>query len=83
MSEEERFKISVLSSEGKELGEVSASVARPTQYECAVILGHGAGKNMDSPLLIYMQRYLAEKAIAAVRFNFLYTETAILQSIYS
>ena len=29
---------------------------------------------MDSPLLIYMQRYLAEKAIAAVRFNFLYTE---------
>ena len=74
MTKEERFKVVVHYGEGKELGEVSVSVARPVQYERAVILGHGAGKNMDSPLLIHMQSYLAEKSIAAVRFNFLYTE---------
>ena len=74
MVKEERFKVVVHSGEGKALGEVSASVARPQQYERVVILAHGAGKNMDSPLLISMQNHLADKSIAAVRFNFLYTE---------
>ena len=74
MTKEERFKVTVHSGEGKELGEVSASVACPRQYERAVILAHGAGKNMDSPLLIGMQNHLADNSIAAVRFNFLYTE---------
>jgi predicted alpha/beta-hydrolase family hydrolase len=74
MSKEKRYKVVVCSSDGKELGEVSVSVARPKHYRRAVILGHGAGNNMDNALLVYMQGYLAEESIAAIRFNFLYTE---------
>jgi predicted alpha/beta-hydrolase family hydrolase len=74
MSKEKRYKVAVRSGDGKELGEVSVSVARPKHYRQAVILGHGAGNNMDNALLVYMQDYLVDRSIAAIRFNFLYTE---------
>jgi predicted alpha/beta-hydrolase family hydrolase len=56
------------------LGEVSVSVARPKEFRAAALMAHGAGGNMNSPLLVRLQHGLAARSMAAARFNFLYTE---------
>ena len=57
--------------------EVSAEIARPASYRAGgtmVVVAHGAGTNMHYPQLTALQRGLAERGFAAVRFNFAYTE---------
>lgn len=39
---------------------------------CNLVLGHGAGADMDSPMLAYVADALAKKNINVVRFNFEY-----------
>jgi predicted alpha/beta-hydrolase family hydrolase len=68
-------KVAVRSADGeKELGEVSVSVVRPHQSHLAVVIAHGAGGDMNTRLLVHVQDRLVKRSIAAVRFNFLYTE---------
>jgi predicted alpha/beta-hydrolase family hydrolase len=40
----------------------------------AAVIAHGAGGNMDTPSLKGLQDRLASSGVAAVRFNFLYSE---------
>jgi len=49
-------------------------VARP--LAAAVVLGHGAGANMNQALLVAFQEGLAARGAAVLRFNFVYTEAA-------
>ncbi len=47
--------------------------ARPLPFTSAVlVLAHGAGNDMDTPLLVELQRLLAADGFACVTFNFLY-----------
>lgn len=55
-------------------GEVSLALARPRKPRSAALIAHGAGGNMNTPFLVSLQRRLAERSVAAARFNFLYTE---------
>jgi predicted alpha/beta-hydrolase family hydrolase len=72
--EEKLVKVSVTSSDNEVLGEVSVSVVVPKAYRRAAVIGHGAGGNMHTRLLVDVQRGLVEHSVAAVRFNFLYSE---------
>lgn len=40
----------------------------------ALVLAHGAGSDLDAPLLRYLNRALAERGILCLRFNFPYRE---------
>jgi predicted alpha/beta-hydrolase family hydrolase len=55
---------------------VSAIVAGPDgqAHAPAVVLAHGAGSDMHSALLVYLQGQLADAGYASVRFNFPYKE---------
>ncbi len=55
-------------------GVVSAGWHGPAGAGTAVVLAHGAGKDLDDPLLVSVAGHLAEAGIAAVRFNFPYRE---------
>lgn len=57
------------------LGEVTLSIARPARSLATAILAHGAGGTMETPSIRDLQRGLAERGVAAARFNFLYSET--------
>jgi uncharacterized protein len=73
---------------------VSGVVAFPDQHVAgrvaAVVLAHGAGNDMNSPLLVSVQHGLARAGWVVVRFNFPYKErggrapdpTAVLESCY-
>lgn len=56
--------------------EVSGSLNIPDGYdgEAGIIIAHGAGNNLDHPLLAALANGLAEKGILTLRFNFLYRE---------
>lgn len=60
------------------LGSISVRVElRPGLQEPqlpVVILGHGAGNDMQAPLLVGVQKGLAERGVCCVVFNFLYSE---------
>src|SRR5262245_56052405 len=73
---------------------VSAVVAYPApaaRADTAVILAHGAGKDMDSPFLSAIHEGLAARGYVTVKFNFLYTEIgrgapdrpAVLEATYT
>lgn len=56
---------------------VSAVVARPERPcapSTAVILAHGAGSDMNTPFLSFIQEGLAARGYTAVKFNFPYKE---------
>lgn len=55
---------------------VSGVVAYPdrTPQPLSVVLAHGAGSTMRTPLLVYLQERLADAGYASVCFNFPYTE---------
>lgn len=55
-------------------GRVSAVLAGPSGGT-AVVLGHGAGNDMENPLLARFHAGLADAGFAAVRFNFPYKES--------
>jgi predicted alpha/beta-hydrolase family hydrolase len=75
MCVENLHKVAVTPTEDVEsLGEVSVSLVLPKRYRKVAVLAHGAGGNMNTRLLVDLQRGLAKRSIAAVRFNFLYAE---------
>lgn len=55
---------------------VTVWVLRPAKCDRAAIIAHAAGNDMNNRLLVDVQNSLAENSVAAVRFNFLYTEEA-------
>src|SRR5207244_1556768 len=62
-----------------EPGNVSAVVAVPSTWTgdgCALILGHGAGGDMEASLLVAVADALSEAGVLTMRFNFPYAELA-------
>lgn len=57
-----------------EKGEVSALLIRPADATHLLVLGHGAGSNMRSPMLATIAENLAAFGIATFRYNFPYSE---------
>ena len=57
-----------------EKGEVSALLMRPENATHLLVLGHGAGSNMRSPMLAKIAEGLADVGIATFRYNFPYSE---------
>ena len=57
-------------------GITSGILAFPEQQQkrTAVIVAHGAGNDMNTPLITFFCRRLAASGFPALRFNFLYTE---------
>ena len=57
-------------------GTVSGAVSRPAapRRAATVVVAHGAGTAMDHPFLVAIADGLAARGVAAVRFNFPYTE---------
>jgi predicted alpha/beta-hydrolase family hydrolase len=52
----------------------SALMERPAAARALVVLGHGAGLDMRSPLLASLSTALAKREIATLRFNFPFAE---------
>lgn len=57
-----------------ERGEVSGVLLAKGDEELAVVIAHGAGADMTTPLVVGMCELLFEKGFATLRFNFLYKE---------
>ena len=57
-----------------EKGEVSAILLRPDNARHLLVLGHGAGSNMRSPMLANIAEALANGGVATFRYNFPYSE---------
>lgn len=56
-------------------GEVTVAWHRPSgKAKAALVLGHGAGYNLNTKLLVDVGKALAERGVAVLRFNFPYTE---------
>jgi uncharacterized protein len=55
-------------------GPVSAVWSQPEGARAAVVVAHGAGGSMDSPLLVGFTSCLNEAGVATLRFNFPYVE---------
>lgn len=55
-------------------GEVSALLLRPNDATHILVIGHGAGSNMRSPMLANVANALADVGIATFRYNFPYSE---------
>lgn len=56
-------------------GRVSVAWRRPEgAARATLVLGHGAGYNMNTPLFMDIGEALAAQGVAVVRFNFPYTE---------
>ncbi len=57
---------------------VSGVVAVPADYKKAktvgIILAHGAGNDMENPLIVFLSNGLAEAGFLTLRFNFPYKE---------
>lgn len=55
---------------------VSAVLSIPDRFESgvAVLVAHGAGNDMNNPLLVHFCEHLAKAGYLAVRFNFPYKE---------
>jgi hypothetical protein len=54
---------------------VSGVVAVPTDFQkgktVGIILAHGAGNDMENPLIVFLSNGLAEAGFLTLRFNFL------------
>ncbi|MBL6986910.1 MAG: alpha/beta fold hydrolase [Methylobacter sp.] len=57
-----------------EKDDVSAVFLIPKNYKKALIIAHGAGKDMRSDFICRLHQGLAEQGILTVKFNFIYTE---------
>ena len=57
-------------------GEVSAAISIPDRYsgETGIIFAHGAGNDLDHPLLLFLAESLAAEGYLTLRFNFPYRE---------
>lgn len=57
-----------------EKGEVSALLLRPDDATHLLVLAHGAGSNMRSPMITKIAEALGQTGIATFRYNFPYSE---------
>lgn len=57
-----------------ERGPVSGAWLWPEGVRLVCVVAHGAGKGMESPLLVGFARGLADAGVATLRFNFPYKE---------
>ncbi len=57
-----------------EKGPVSSLLLRPAKATHLVVLGHGAGSNLRSPMLANIADALADGGVATFRYNFPYSE---------
>jgi predicted alpha/beta-hydrolase family hydrolase len=55
-------------------GPVSAARTGPAKGRPILVLGHGAGRDMDDPLLVGFAEGLSSEGVACLRFNFPYRE---------
>ncbi len=55
-------------------GPVSGALHLPTGVRAVAVVAHGAGVAMDAPLLVAFAEGLEDSGMAALRFNFRYTE---------
>jgi uncharacterized protein len=55
-------------------GEVSASLLRPSNAECLLLLAHGAGAGMNHSFMTALSDQLAAVKVATLRFQFPYME---------
>lgn len=46
----------------------------PRDYRAGLVLAHGAGNDMNNPLLSFVHEALAERGVMTVKFNFPYKE---------
>jgi uncharacterized protein len=53
---------------------VSAEWHIPENPKAVLTVGHGAGSNMDQPYLVSLAKKIADRDIAVLLFNFLYSE---------
>ena len=51
-------------------GTVGGVWTRPSGVSAALVVGHGAGNDMESPLLVGFSDGLAERGVGSLRFNF-------------
>lgn len=56
------------------IGEVSLISLLPDQPKALIILGHGAGANMEHRFMKGLSEHLAQVGLASLRFNFPYME---------
>jgi uncharacterized protein len=58
--------------------QVSAKISVPVEFtpgrDPGIILAHGAGNDMENPLLVFLAEGLARAGVLALRFNFPYME---------
>ena len=57
-----------------DIGDVSAELMVPENYNCVMTLAHGAGAGMNHEFMVAISKSLAEKGIATLRFNFPFME---------
>jgi predicted alpha/beta-hydrolase family hydrolase len=57
-----------------EKGEVSAVLSRPPDPRALLVLGHGAGSHLESPLVVELSLALHRAGVATFRFNYPYSE---------
>ena len=57
-----------------EKASVSSVWLIPDHYQAALIIAHGAGKDMNSDFISTLHQHIAEQAILTVKFNFPYLE---------
>jgi len=57
-------------------GKISGILALPRRpgYETGIILAHGAGNDMEHPLIVFLADSLAREGFPTLRFNFPYRE---------
>jgi predicted alpha/beta-hydrolase family hydrolase len=57
-----------------ERGEVSAALSGPAKGAPLLVLAHGAGRDLEDPLLVGFAEALAAASVSCLRFNFPYRE---------
>ncbi len=70
MSNPQRLKIHI----SEEIGEVSALLLLPEDATSLLVLGHGAGANMEHAFLEELAQRLAVHGVGTLRYNFPYME---------
>lgn len=68
------FSFEVKAGSGGRTSARSYPAAEPRQSGATLVLAHGAGAPQTHPWMVSMARTIAERGIAVVTFNFLYTE---------
>ncbi len=62
----------------RQKGQVSAKISVPADFspgrDPGIILAHGAGNDMENPLLVFLAEGLARAGVLALRFNFPYMD---------